>query len=88
MIARRRLYALPVTDSISVDTLTADITVDTEMLNAILRSLQRSASYAVDTGKYDDALEMLQCYKAMKEVLMALKEKEMADLIHADKENL
>lgn len=75
MIARTKWYSLPIKENIN-DDLTADITVDSEMLDAVLRTLQRSVSYAVDTGKYDDALEMLKCYKAMEEVQLALKELE------------
>lgn len=76
MITRRLWYALPVKSSINIDDRTAAIAVDSEILDAILRTLQRSVSYAVDTGKYDDALEMLQCYKSMEELQLALKELE------------
>lgn len=76
MIARKQWYSLPVENSINADDHTADITVDSEMLDAILRTLQRSVSYSVDTGKYDDALAMLQCYKAIEELQLALKELE------------
>lgn len=76
MKVRKRWYSLPAVRSIDADYHTADIVVDSEMLDAILRTLQKSVSYAVDSGKYNDALELLQCYKEMEELLLALKELE------------
>ena len=76
MIARKRWYALTPDRSINADDHTAEIVIDSQMLDAILRTLQRSVSYAVDAGKYNDALEMLQCYIEMEELQLALKELE------------
>lgn len=72
MIARREWYTLPISTSITSDGTTAFIEVDAEALEKLLRDIQCCIEPAVQACKYDEAVDLINSYKDLEELLMAL----------------
>lgn len=71
MIARREWYTLPISTSITSGT-TAFVEVDAEALEKLLRAIQCCIEPAVQACQYDKAIDLINSYKDLEELLMAL----------------
>lgn len=72
MIARREWSSLPLRSSINMDGTLASIIVDAEALEKLLRAIQLSIEPAVQACQYDKALDLINSFKDLEELLTAL----------------